>query len=78
MPRFPGGLREPVSGVIEVIIDTAGKVESARIIDPVHLHYDGLLTNAAKKWQYQPATVDGTPVRFNKRIKVDLAPGVER
>ena len=78
MPRFPGGLREPVSGVIEVVIDTAGKVESARIIDPVHLHYDGLLTNAAKKWQYQPATVDGTPVRFNKRIKVDLNPGVER
>ena len=78
MPRFPGGLREPVSGVIEVVIDTAGKVESARIIDPVHLQYDGLLTNAAKKWQYQPATIDGAAVRFIKRIKVDLNPNVAR
>ena len=78
MPRFPVGLREPVSGVLEVVIDPTGKVESARIIDPVHIQYDGLLENAAKKWQYQPATVDGTPVRFNWRIKVDLSPNVAR
>ena len=78
MPRFPSALREPVSGVIDVVIDQSGKVESARIVDPVHLYYDGLLVTAAKRWQYQPATVDGTPVRFSKRIQVSLNPNAER
>ena len=78
MPRFPNALREPVSGVIDVVIDPTGKVESARIIDPVHLYYDGLLVTAAKRWQYQPATLDGIPVRFSKRIQVALNPNAER
>ena len=78
MPRFPGGLREPVSGVLEVVIDAAGDVESARMIDPVHIQYDGLVINAAKKWQYQPATVDGIPVRYNRRIQINLDPSVGR
>lgn len=78
MPRFPGGLREVVSGVIELVIDAAGTVESARLIDPVHVQYDSLLLNAAKRWQYQPAMVDGTAVRFNKRIQVSLNPTVGR
>jgi TonB family protein len=78
MPRFPSALREPVSGVIDVVIDPTGKVESARIVDPVHLYYDGLLVTAAKRWQYQPATLDGIPVRFSKRIQVSLNPNVER
>ena len=78
MPRFPGGLREPASGVLEIVVDAAGNVESARMIDPVHIQYDGLLINAAKKWQYQPATIDGTPVRYNRRIQVNLDPNVGR
>jgi hypothetical protein len=78
MPRFPGGLREPASGVLEIVVDTTGNVESARMIDPVHIQYDGLLINAAKKWQYQPATIDGTPVRYNRRIQVNLDPSVGR
>lgn len=75
MPRFPDVLTSAVSGVIDVVIDAAGNVETARVIDPVHPRYDSLLTNAAKKWQYQPAKVDGTPVRFLKRIQVSLDPG---
>lgn len=78
MPRFPGGLREPASGVLEIVVDATDNVESARMIDPVHIQYDGLLINAAKKWQYQPATLDGTPVRYNRRIQVNLDPTVGR
>ena len=78
MPRFPGGLTAAMSGVIEIIIDAAGNVESARLIDPVHVQYDTLLLNAAKRWQYQPATVDGSPVRYNKRIQVSLSPDAAR
>ena len=78
MPRFPGGLREPASGVLEIVVDVTGNVESVRMIDPVHIQYDGLLINAAKKWQYQPAMIDGTPVRYNRRIQVNLDPNVGR
>jgi len=74
MPRFPDVLTAAVSGVIDLVIDPSGNVESARIIDPVHVRYDSLLLNAAKKWQYQPATLDGSAVRYNKRIQISLNP----
>ena len=78
MPRFPGLLTEAKQGVLEVIIDATGNVESARLVEAVHQNYDGLLLNAAKKWQYQPAMLDGTAVRYMKRIQISLAPSPER
>src|SRR5688572_11862312 len=77
MPRFPGTLTTPVSGVLELIIDAGGRVESVRMIDSVHVQYDSLLESTAKRWQYQPALLDGTAVRFNKRIQVSLNPAVD-
>ena len=74
MPRFPGLLTQPALGVIELVIDPAGNIESARLLEPVHPTYDGLLLAAAKKWQYQPAQLDGTTVRYMKRIQISLAP----
>ena len=74
MPRFPGLLTQSALGVIEVVIDPAGGVESAKILETVHPSYDGLLLAAAKKWQYQPAQLDGTTVRYMKRIQISLAP----
>ena len=77
MPRFPGNLRQSVSGVLELTIDAGGRVESVKIIDPVHVQYDGLLESTAKRWQYQPALLDGTAVRFNKRIQISLNPAAD-
>jgi hypothetical protein len=74
MPRFPGLLTQPATGVIELVIDPTGNVESARLLETVHLNYDPLLLSAAKKWQYQPAMLDGTAVRYMKRIQISLAP----
>lgn len=74
MPRFPGNLTTPAQGVIEVIIDAAGAVESVRMLESVHPQYDALVTSAAKRWQYQPAHVAGTNVRYLKRIQISLAP----
>ena len=81
MPRFPGLLTQAAQGVLEIVIDATGNVESARLIEAVHPTYDPLLLNAAKKWQYQPAVLDGSTVRYMKRIQVSLAPsptGVRR
>jgi hypothetical protein len=29
---------------------------------------------AAAKWQYRPATMDGVPVKFLKRLSITVAP----
>ena len=74
MPQFPGALTATMAGVLEVVVNAAGSVESVRLMEPVHPRYDSLLLSTAKKWQYQPARIDGTPVRYLKRIQISLTP----
>ena len=74
IPAFPGRVTIAKSGVLEVVIDSSGTVESAMMRVPVNAQYDRMATSAAKSWQYQPATVDGKPVKFVKRIQVTLVP----
>jgi len=74
IPAFPGKVTMAKSGVLELVIDPAGNVESATMRVPVNAQYDRMTTAAAKTWQYQPATVDGSPVKFVKRIQVTLVP----
>jgi hypothetical protein len=74
IPAFRGQIREVQTGVIEVLIDTVGGVESATMVMPINPQYDRMALNAAKAWSYQPARVDGVPVKFLKRIQVNLVP----
>jgi len=74
IPPYPGPIRIPQMGTIEVVIDTTGAVESTTIVTSINPQYDRLALNAARLWQYQPAKVDGTPVKFVKRIQVSLVP----
>jgi TonB family protein len=74
IPAFPGRVTVAKTGVLELIIDNNGNVESATMRVPVNAQYDRMATTAAKTWQYQPATVDGSPVKFVKRIQVSLVP----
>jgi hypothetical protein len=74
IPALPGPIRMAHSGIIEVLIDDSGAVESATMIAPINPQYDRLALNAAKSWLYQPAKVDGVPVKFLKRIQVNLVP----
>ena len=74
IPAFPGKVTLAKTGVLELVIDRSGNVESAVMRVPVNAQYDRMATTAAKNWQYQPATVDGAPVKFVKRIQVTLVP----
>ncbi len=74
IPAFPGRVTLAKTGVLELVIDDNGNVESALMRVPVNAQYDRMATTAAKTWQYQPATVDGAPVKFLKRINVSLVP----
>jgi hypothetical protein len=68
LSRF-GQLR---SGEIEVLIDEKGKVQIAKVIASIHPVYDAMVMAAAKTWRYDPATADGVPVKYRKRIKITI------
>lgn len=59
-------------GVLEVVINEGGQVESAVLRQSVSSLYDRMLLEAAKGWKYRPAMKDGLPVRFVKIIQVTL------
>jgi protein TonB len=73
LPRFPGTVRPGgVTGIVEVLIGEAGSVESAVMLASTVPAYDKMLLNAASRWLYYPATVNGKPVKFRKRIQVTI------
>ena len=61
------------SGLIEVMIDEMGRVESAMVLGSIHPIYDAMLLSASEDWRYRPATVNGQPVKFRKRIQVAVS-----
>jgi hypothetical protein len=44
------------------------------VVESVHPIYDALLLSAARTWKYEPAKLDGKPVRYVKLIEVVLKP----
>lgn len=73
IPQYPGRVTFDRSGVLEVVIDINGAVESATMLEGVEALYNRLLLNAARNWMYQPARLDGAPVKYRKRIQVTLS-----
>ena len=78
VPAYRGNIKRAGSGVVEVIIDTTGDVESARMAVPISAQYDAVVLAAAKNWQYEPAKISGVPVKYLKRVKVELLPTAPR
>jgi TonB family protein len=68
----------PRRGVLEVVIDETGSVESARLHRPIFPTYDNLLLDAAQKWRFKPATRNGTPVKYRKVLEIVLQPASSR
>jgi TonB family protein len=48
--------------VIEVTIDSEGKVVETRIVQSIGHGIDEKIEATLRRWHYQPATLDGTPV----------------
>lgn len=72
LPPFPGELSSRRDGVLELVINEVGEVESAVMKSPVNPRYDSILLNAAKGWKYYPATFNGTSVRCRKVINISV------
>jgi TonB family protein len=75
LPRFPSVVPfAGLKGVVEIVIDEKGTVESATMIAPVTSSYDKTVLAAVDKWRYQPAMLNGVAVKFRKRIQINIAP----
>jgi TonB family protein len=75
LPRYPGPVPHGgFKGVVEVIINESGTVESAVMAAPITKMYDNLVLNAASRWQFHAAQINGAPVKFKKRIQINIAP----
>jgi hypothetical protein len=75
LPPFPSTAAVPkqAQGIIEVVIDETGAVEQALIRVPLNAAYDRQALIAAKGWLYQPAMLNGKPVKFRKAVQVNVA-----
>jgi hypothetical protein len=72
MPRFPRSVLVERTGVLFIVIDETGGVESAIITESLDRAYDRMLLAATNTWTYQPATRNGIAVKFRKRIQLTL------
>jgi TonB family protein len=62
-------------GILEIVIDERGAVESAVLRAAVSPYYDTQLLEAARKWRFKPATKNGEPVKFRRLFAISLEGG---
>ena len=66
--QAPPGTPLDSLGVLELWINTHGNVESVHLKSPGNRYRERWWVFTAKSWQFQPATKNGKPIRFLKRI----------
>jgi protein TonB len=65
----PGARREDLT-VLDLVVAANGLVEHVRLrTEPRNVH-EFMLVSAAKAWRFEPATVDGRPVRFRHSVAI--------
>jgi hypothetical protein len=72
LPPFPANITVAQPGILEVLIDERGLVVSVSMRVPVSPRYDRAAVDAARGWRYQPATLDGVPVRYRKVVQISI------
>jgi TonB family protein len=74
VPRVPVQVASQTRerGILDVTIDEQGRVISATIRLSLHPVYDAQILVAAREWRYQPAMLNGRPVKFRKIIQITV------
>jgi TonB family protein len=71
--RIPDSIRRAMPTgdvVVELIVSTAGTVESVTVRQSPDSVYGALVARAVMDWRYRPASKDGKPVRYRLMTKV--------
>jgi TonB family protein len=63
-----------LNGVLEVVVDERGEVESAGLLQGTGTPYDAQVVSTARRWRFRPATRGGTPVKYRKSVGFVLQP----
>jgi protein TonB len=74
-PVYPDDARRAnVQGVviIEIVIDTEGRVRDARILRSIPLLDDAAL-EAVRQWEFTPTAMDGVPVPLAMTVTVNFS-----
>ena len=74
VPRLASIMRQQAHprGVVEVVIDELGRVASMTIRESIQPMFDAELLTKGREWRYQPATLDGKPVKYRKLIQLNV------
>jgi TonB family protein len=75
MPRLTPTMKTQAKerGVVEIVIDDQGRVTNVTVRESVHPMFDSALLSIAREWRYQPATLNGKPVRYRKMIQINVS-----
>lgn len=78
IPSAPSALAgRRLSGVLAVVVNELGTVESAALVQPMSPLYDADLLVAARRWRFLPATRNGVPTPYRLMIPVVIGPPQE-
>ena len=73
LPPFPSSNAfAPSEGLVEIVVNEQGAIESAVMRSSLGSMYDRQVIAATKTWQFKPATLNGTPVKFRKAIQISV------
>jgi TonB family protein len=75
LPLFPGAVFAPRYGILEVLINEMGEIESAVMTQSVTSAYDRLVLAATRTWRYKPATANGMLVKYRKIVQINVKSG---
>ena len=73
IPPFPVNAATSLSGVLELLINESGVVESAVMRVPIQPRFDGQLVDAARSWLFTPATLEGRPVKYRRLVQIAVS-----
>jgi TonB family protein len=61
-------------GVVQVVVDERGSVESAQLVWSLADFYDAGLLESARGWRFKPALRSGQPVTYRKIVEITMGP----
>ncbi len=60
-------------GLVEVVTSETGEVEQAKLLAAPQNVHESMLLSAIKAWRFEPAAMDGQPVRYRQVIPITVA-----
>jgi hypothetical protein len=74
LPRYEGQLNIARKGLLEIVVNESGMVESATMRGPIEPRYDAIVLNATRTWKFKPAMLGTKPVKYRKFMAIMVNP----